>query len=175
MSGLHYDSLNDLPPAIRAQLAGKLLETRKQETQQEAPKVQKYRNQETEVNRIRFKSKKEAARYTYLKALLDRGLIRDLRLQTQFTLQEGFTTPEGERIRAIRYHTDFTYRVDRAGYDLLARKVAAEDIEYWREAISRNGPGVLIIEDTKSRPTKTPQYRMKYKMMAERGYHVREL
>lgn len=177
--GLHYDSVADLPPALRKQLAQKLLAANQKTASVAGPseslKKQKYRNIEVEIEKIHFKSKKEAARYAYLKMLLDRGIIRDLRLQREYTLQEAFTTAAGERVRSIRYITDFTYRVDRAGYDLLARGVASEDIEYWRDAIAQHGPGVEIIEDTKSRPTKTPQYRMKYKMMADHGYHVREL
>lgn len=188
MSGLHYESMQDLPPQMRKQVAIKIMAAQPSTTStveqnqdivkqkvNESIKPQKYRNVETEVAGIRFKSKKEATRYVYLKWLLDRGIIQNLKLQKQYTLQEAYITQDGERIRAIRYWTDFTYCVNSAGYDLLARGVAIEDIEYWREAIAQHGPGVEIIEDTKSRPTKTPQYRMKYKMMAAAGYHIREV
>ena len=188
MSGLHFDSLADLPPQMRNQVASKIMATQPkvasviepnqeiaEQQGKELKKPQKYRNIETDVAGIRFKSKKEASRYAYLKWLLDRGIIQNLKLQKQYTLQESYITHNGERIRAIRYWTDFTYCVDSAGYDLLAKGVAIGDIEYWREAISQHGSGVEIIEDTKSRPTKTPQYRMKYKMMADAGYHIREV
>lgn len=51
---------------------------------------------------IRFDSKKEAGRFRELQAMLQAGLIRELRLQQDFTLQEAYTTPDGRRIRAIR-------------------------------------------------------------------------
>lgn len=56
---------------------------------------------------IRFDSKKEAGRFRELQAMLQAGLIRELRLQQDFTLQEAYTTPDGRRIRAIRYCADF--------------------------------------------------------------------
>ena len=56
-----------------------------------------------------FDSKKEARRYDELMAMLRAGQIRDLKLQPQFTIQEAYTTPEGQRVRAIRYQADFSY------------------------------------------------------------------
>ena len=69
------------------------------------------------------------------------GQIHDLKLQEDFTLQEAFTTITGERVRAIKYRADFTYR---------------------------QKSGDLVVEDVKSRATKTAQYRMKKKLMLER-------
>ena len=172
--GLHFDSLADLPPNIQKQVAGKLLQVKKTKpVAGQAPEPEekgnsqkntepKYHNVETVVHDIKFKSKKEANRYIYLKWLLDKGIIRDLKLQKQYTLQESFITARGERIRAIRYDTDFTYKIDSAGYDLVARGVAYDDVEYWRAAIAEHGPGVEIIEDTKSRPTRTQKYHQNF-------------
>ncbi len=184
-SGLRFDSLADMPEGMRKLATPKLIRASGAanpeacpvagQSGSDRPKPQKYRNIEVEICKIRFKSKKEAARYVYLKRLLDRGVIRDLRLQQDFTLQEGYTTAQGERIRAIKYVTDFTYCVVNAGYDLAEQGVDYDDIEYWRSAISEGGPDVWIIEDAKSKPTRTPQYRMKYKMMAAAGYHIREV
>ena len=98
------------------------------------------------------------------------GLISDLRLQQDFTLQEAYTTPEGQRIRAIRYKADFTYKIEWAG-EFMPTGVPLDDLECWR----RLGRGAMVVEDTKSAPTKTPQYRMKYKMMADKGYIIREV
>ena len=69
--------------------------------------------------------------------LLKSGEIFDLRLQHNVTLQEGYTTPDGERIRPIVYKAEFSYirherRVyeDAKGYRTaeykLKRKLAAE-------------------------------------------------
>ena len=79
---------------------------------------------------------------------LKAGLIRDLRLQPQFTLQESYKTHDGKRVRAIRYVADFSYT---------------------RE-------GTLVVEDVKSKATKTAQYQMKRKMMMNRfGIEVEEV
>lgn len=101
-------------------------------------------------------------------------MISDLRLQQDFTLQEAYTTPEGERIRAIRYQADFTYKIQWAGYN-VPTSISFDDLEYWRQVVLQHGHGAMVVEDTKSRPTKTPQYMMKYKMMADKGYTIREV
>lgn len=164
MSGLHFDSLADLPPGIRAQVAGKVLRERTHVAER------KYRNKPVTVQGIRFDSQKEARRYLQLMDALRIGVICDLRLQQDFTLQEGYTTPEGERIRAIRYKADFVYTVRWEG-EYIPTGISFDDLEYWRKA----RPGTRVVEDTKSTATKTPQYRMKYKMMADRGYTIREV
>lgn len=108
---------------------------------EEEPKAKsKYNNQKTVVSGIVFDSKKEAQRYEELLLLLKSGEISDLRLQVDFTLQEAYTTYTGERIRAIRYKADFTY--------------------------VKNGE--KIVEDVKSKATKTQVYQVKRKMLIER-------
>ncbi len=164
MSGLRYDSLADLPPKIRQQVAGKVLRERS------TVAARKYRNEPVTVQGIHFDSKKEARRYLQLMDALRLGVISDLRLQQDFTLQEGYTTPEGEHIRAIRYKADFTYTVRWAG-EYIPTGISFDDLEYWRRA----GPGARVVEDTKSTATKTPQYKLKYKMMADHGYTIREV
>ena len=80
--------------------------------------------------------------------LLRRGEISDLRVQPEFTMIEAYTTPDGERVRALRYRADFSYR--------------------------RNGE--LIVEDVKSAATRTRVYLNKRKMMQEKyGITVREV
>ena len=46
----------------------------------------KYQNQPTQIKSVKFASKKEAARYASLLLLLDAKVIRNLKLQPQFTL-----------------------------------------------------------------------------------------
>lgn len=167
-SGLHYESLADLPPGMRQQVAGKVM--KKAALPNSVAAQRKYRNEPVNVNGIRFASKKEARRYLQLMDALREGVISDLRLQQDFTLQEAYTTPEGERIRAIRYLADFTYRIEWSG-DFMPTGVPFGDLEYWQKL----GRGAVVVEDTKSKPTKTPQYRMKYKLMADKGYIIREV
>lgn len=78
----------------------------------------KYHNQPTTVNGIRFDSKREAMRYQELMLLLRAGEIRDLRLQQTITLIEGYTTPDGEKIRPETYRADFAY-VDKYGNKVI--------------------------------------------------------
>ena len=111
-------------------------------------KKSKYGNEKAEANGIKFDSKKEARRYMELRQLETMGKISDLKLQHTFTLQEAFTTESGERIQAIKYIADFTYMEN----------------------------GQFVVEDVKSPATRSnPVYRMKNKMMAEKGYIIREI
>lgn len=118
----------------------------------------KYKNIPTEANGIRFASRKEAGRYEELLALLRAGEIRALKLQPQFTLQESYITPEGERVRAVRYIADFSYERETAP-DRSGRT-------FW----------LPVVEDVKSRGTKTAQYRLKRKLLRERlGIDITEV
>ena len=142
---LSADDLQRLGPAAQRQVLEKL-----GAKQQAEAGMRKYHNQPDHRGEIRFDSRKEARRYDELMLMLKAGQIRNLRLQPQYTLQESYITPEGERVRAIRYVADFAYErpaeADRYGYI------------HW----------VPVVEDVKSRGTKTPQYRMKRKLMLER-------
>lgn len=146
--GLTSKDLARLGPRAQKQLLQKL-------GVQQCQRQSKYNNEPTTVNGIKFDSKKEARRYEELMVMLRAGEIRNLRLQAQYTLQESFITPEGTRIRAIKYVADFAY--DK------------------RNKPNRNQPDLNepvcwthVVEDVKSRATKTPQYEMKKKMMYEK-------
>lgn len=130
---------DDLPPRYQAQALQQMAAQAEKKAKAQAGR--KYRNEPTERGKLRFDSKKEAARFDELLAMERTGAISDLRLQAEFTLQPAYTTTAGERVRAIRYLADFTYR-DRDGN--------------------------LIVEDVKSRATRTRQYVMKKKLMQER-------
>lgn len=117
---------------------------------QKQEKQRKYHNQPCEVDGVKFDSQKEARRYRELMALLGAGKIRDLKLQPQFTLQESYKTPEGKRVQAIRYVADFSY------FDCDLDKD--------------------VVEDVKSKATKTRVYEMKRKLLLERfGIEIREV
>ena len=111
-------------------------------------------------NVLRFDSRKEALRYDELAALEQAGKIRELRMQVDFTLQEAFTDGEGRRVRAIRYRADFTYR----------RKprwpLPSMDPGEFADKMKWEWP--LVVEDVKSRATRTKEYIMKRKLMKER-------
>ena len=112
--------ISQLPEKAQRQILQKL---NQQETQRKGrqiaqkiksemdePRKNKYGNQKADVCGIRFDSKREANRFLVLKAMLDRGEITDLRLQQNITLVEGFTLPDGTRIRPVIYKADFYYK-----------------------------------------------------------------
>ena len=163
--------VKDLPPAYQAQALRKWAEQERKKKRLPLPchadagpgKPAKYHNKPTERVTpsgavLRFDSQKEARRYDELATLERAGQIRDLRMQVDFTLQEAYTDGEGRRVRAIRYRADFTYQkpsfIDRDGETCWA----------------------LVVEDVKSRATKTKQYAMKRKMMQEHfGIYIQEV
>lgn len=99
---------------------------------------------------IAFDSEQEARRFGELRMLLRCGKIQDLRLQVNFTLQEGYTTSDGERVRPIVYRADFTYKERTRGG--------------WHP----------VVEDVKG--VRTKEYNMKRKMMLEKfGVKIREV
>ena len=71
--------------------------------------MSKYRAKKTEIDGIKFDSRKEAKRYTELKLLERNGDIEDLTLQPKFLLQEGFRK-NGKAYRKIEYVADFMYQ-----------------------------------------------------------------
>ena len=169
-------NLSDLPPKYQQQAVEKYMKQQKRRAAPSAAAVQntdraaKYRNTPTERVTasgavLRFDSQKEARRYDHLILRQQAGEIRDLRLQVDFTLQEAYTDQEGRRIRAIRYRADFTYyRPPEDG----------SHAAYWAD---RAGvPWVLVVEDVKSRPTRTREYLIKRKLMKERrGIDITEV
>lgn len=137
--------IDDLPEKYRKLVQRKLCDTG---GVRERPPGNKYNAVGDQRGSLHFASKKEARRYDALVVLLRSGEIEDLRVQPEFTLTEAYTTPEGKRIRAMRYRADYSYRRD----------------------------GKLIVEDVKSKATKTQLYRNKCKLMREiYGIDVQEV
>lgn len=169
--GLRYDSLADVPVRMRKQVAAKILPRSliAAPTAEGSRRESKYHNSKVAVNGIHFDSRKEARRYQQLMDACREGVITDLRLQVDFTLQEAYTTADGERIQAIRYKADFTYKVIWGG-EFVPTGVSFEDLNYWRART-----GERVIEDVKSAATRTRVYINKYKMMADMGYMIREV
>lgn len=106
----------------------------------------KYKNKKVQVDGKIFDSMKEAMRYQELKMLQDHGKISDLKCQVKFELQPHFRNEiTGKMERAITYIADFVY------------------IEN----------GKQVIEDVKG--FKTPEYKLKRKMMAYQGHYIQEI
>lgn len=154
-------NLSDLPPKYQRQAVEKYMKQQKRRgpapsaaAVQNTDRAAKYRNTPTERVTasgavLHFDSQKEARRYDHLTLRQQAGEIHDLRLQVDFTLQEAYTDPEGRRVRAIRYRADFTYR---------------------------ERDGRLVVEDVKSKPTRTREYLIKRKLMKERrGIDITEV
>lgn len=114
----------------------------------ELEKGNKYHAEKVDRGKLKFDSRKEARRYDALVVLQSRGEIADLRVQPEFTLIEAYVTPDGERVRAMRYRADFSYRRG----------------------------GELIVEDVKSPATRTRVYLNKRKMLLDKfGITVTEV
>ena len=168
--------VKDLPPKYQAQALQKYMAQQARRGPPPSPaadgpqKASKYHNSPTERVTpsgavLHFDSQKEARRYDYLAALERAGQIRDLRLQVDFTLQEAYTDAEGRRVRAIRYRADFTYYrpPDNSPY-----------MTYWTEEQRASWP--LVVEDVKSRATRTKEYLLKRKMLKDKlGIDITEV
>jgi hypothetical protein len=99
-------------------------------------KPSKYKNVKTEVDGIKFDSKKEALLFSGLKLSEMVGDITGLERQVKYELIPSQTRSDGSKERAVNYIADFQYR-------------------------KRNG--VLVVADAKG--IKTPDYIIKRKLM----------
>lgn len=161
--------VKDLPPKYQAQALQKYMAQQKRRGPPPSPaadgppKASKYHNSHTERITpsgvvLHFDSQKEARRYDHLAALERAGQIRDLRLQVDFTLQEAYTDTEGRRVRAIRYRADFTY---------VLKKETIGEYTFLDQ---------LVVEDVKSRPTRTKEYLLKRKLLKDKlGIDITEV
>lgn len=118
-----------LGPQAQKQVLDKLVGEQKS-------KKSKYGNRKVVRDGIKFDSEREAARFGELKVLRAMGKIRDSRLQANFTLVEGYTTIEGERIKPMVYRADFVY--ERAtGPDCNGTARWASEIEEFPIAVTK--------------------------------------
>ena len=152
MSGLRFASMADMPTRMRELYARQQIDLSGAAAPAHLRKGSqgntKYHNAPAERAGIRFDSQKEARRYDELLVMLQAGIISDLRLQPQFTLQESYITETGERIRAVRYTADFSYKFG----------------------------GKLVVEDVKSTPTRTKEYMRNRKFMRSKfGIDIQEI
>lgn len=101
----------------------------------EKPKKQKFNAVPTTVDGVRFDSKKEASRYAELKRMEKAGLISHLELQPKFRLMSGDKP---------------------VVYDSGQQAVYVADFAYFSPELNKR-----VIEDVKSKATKTPVYKLK--------------
>ena len=85
-------------------------------------KKNKYNNKITELDGIKFHSRKEAARYSQLKLYEKGKLISDLRLQVKYELIPKLVI-NGKSERAISYVADFVY------FDTVNNVEVVEDVK----------------------------------------------
>ena len=101
----------------------------------------KYNATKTEYKGIVYDSKWEAHRAYELDMMERAGMIKDLRRQVRFILQEDYINNRGQHIRPISYIADFVYS---------------------------DKTGQKYVEDTKSPATRTAEYRIKKKIFEYR-------
>lgn len=107
----------------------------------------KYGNQKTEFEGLSFDSKHEFERWVDLRLLEKAGEIQNLRRQVKFELLPA-QRGELRTERGVSYIADFVYEQD----------------------------GKTVVEDAKSKATRTPEYIIKRKLMRWRyGIEVKEV
>lgn len=175
---MRFDSLEDMPPALRERVREQLIRDAKRTRNKSIPATpapskkndvassawqekrpkRKYNNQPTERllsngECIKFGSKTEAAYYDELLTRQALGQVRKIRLQVEYLLKPAYTDGEtGERFSHITYIADFVFEEKR------------EDGS-WHE----------VIKDTKGggrKGTSTKTFILKRKLMADMGLYV---
>lgn len=109
--GIPKSMIDKFPPHIQQQIRSQFSEkTRMEELagEENLEKKSKYSSAKTDIDGIRFDSKKEAEFYAELKLREKVGEITHLRLQPRYLLQEAFKH-DGKQYREMEYVADFEY------------------------------------------------------------------
>lgn len=109
--GISKNMIDAFPPHVQRQIRNQFAKkTRMEEiADEENPeKKSKYSSAKTDIDGIRFDSKKESEFYAELKLREKAGEISHLRLQPRYLLQEAFKH-DGKQYREIEYVADFEY------------------------------------------------------------------
>lgn len=125
----------------------------------------KYNASKCFVDGIKFDSKHEAERYLELKLLERGGVISDLRLQVEFELIPAQYEPD-------------TITLTKTGKEKIVKgKCIERKCSYLADFVYLdNETGKTIVEDAKSPITRTPEYRIKKKLMLYRyGIRIKEV
>ena len=130
-------------------------------------KYNKYSAKKTMVDGIEFDSRKEARRYQELLLLQRAGEIQSLRLQEKFLLIPS----QFERVETGEY-----YKIGAKKGIPKTKEVCVEQPVVYVADFTYIEDGKLVVEDTKSDATKTPQYIIKRKLMLHKyGIKIREV
>ena len=121
-------------------------------------KKRKYNNHPCEFNGLKFDSIKERDEYIKLLDRQKRGEIYKLERQVKITIQPKFKTPDGKTIREIDYVADFVYMTEER-----------DDQGIYRGWIKH------IVDVKGGNATKTAVYKLKKKLLAYRGYYIKEV
>lgn len=114
-------------------------------------KANKYGAKAVTINGRAYRSKRELKRHTELQLLERAGLITDLRREVPFELLGSQRRDDGSVEQPVTYVADYVYR-------------------------DREKGGQLVVEDVKSKATRTRDYVIKRKLMLrEHGITVREI
>lgn len=123
-------------------------------------KKQKYGNKKVIVEGEVFDSKREYDRWVYLKQLQDAHMISELERQVRFLLIPAQYEPDTVGVRGAVYKG----------------KCIERECVYIADFAYRDEYGRYVVEDVKSKITKTPAYKIKRKLMyKEFGIRVREV
>lgn len=109
--GISKNMIDAFPPHVQRQIRNQFAKkTRMEEItdKENIEKKSKYSSAKTDIDGIRFDSKKEAEFYAELKLREKAGEITHLRLQPRYLLQEAFKH-DGKQCREIEYVADFEY------------------------------------------------------------------
>lgn len=127
--GIPKSMIDKFPPHIQQQIRSQFSEkTRMEELagEENLEKKSKYSSAKTDVDGIRFDSKKESEFYAELKLREKAGEISHLRLQPRYLLQEAFRY-DGKQYREMEYVADFEYVED--------GKVVVVDVKGFKTAV----------------------------------------
>lgn len=120
----------------------------------------KYHNHKVEMDGYTFDSTKERNRYAELKLMQKAGMIYGLELQKKFTLIPTQREPDTVGKRGGKHR----------GKVIERETIYIADFTYYTK------DGELVVEDVKSPATKTPQYRIKKKLLLYvYGIRIREV
>lgn len=120
----------------------------------------KYHARKVTVDNWTFDSHKEANRYTELKLLERTGKISELNMQVPFELVPAQREPDTIGIRG----------------GVKRGKVIEKSVVYYADFVYKDKDGNTVVEDTKSKITKTKEYVIKRKLMLYRyGIRIKEV
>lgn len=125
---MRFESLADMPAGMRRKAAPKLLEASRTKIQAVSESGSVMRDG------IWFDNMAAANRYITLMNMVQAGIIKDLHIRENITLQDKCIFPGGEKRHQIRFHADFSYVPDWWGTEYPAG-ISAEEVAYMEQCV----------------------------------------